>query len=137
MQPNNEILIDYLDNQLSQEEAARVETLVQKDILVAGDLQYLKVGLNTVRLDAINGNVSTIRRSLENAKTTEKPVAIVRSMYKMSMRIAAIFVLVVGVTALYKYVSVNNQSVYNRQFIGYELSNSRGQERRDAEVEAY
>jgi hypothetical protein len=137
MQPNNEILIDYLDNQLSQEEAARVETLVQKDILVAGDLQYLKLALDTVRLDAINGKVSAIRRSLESAKTTEKPAAIVRSMYKMSMRIAAIFILVIGVTALYKYVSVNDQSVYNKQFIGYELSNSRGQERRDAEVEAY
>jgi hypothetical protein len=137
MQPNNEILIDYLDNQLSQDEAAGVETLVQKDILVAGDLQYLKLALDTVRLDAIHGKVSAIRRSLESAKTTEEPATIVRSMYKMSMRIAAIFIVVIGVTALYKYVSVNNQSVYNKQFIGYELSNSRGQERRDAEVEAY
>ena len=137
MQPNNEILIDYLDNRLTQEEAARVETLVQKDNLVAGDLQYLKLALDTVRLDAISGKVSAIRQSLENNKNAEKPAAVVRSMYKMSMRIAAIFIILIGVTVLYKYVSVNSQSVYNKQFTGYQLSNSRGKETRDAEVKAY
>jgi hypothetical protein len=139
MRPNNEILIDYLDRQLSREESTQVENMAQKDTMVASELQYLKLAIDTVRLDAINEKVSAIRQSRENdRKSTDRPAkAIVRSMYKISMRVAAIFIVLIGVTVLYKYASVNNQSVYNKQFTGYELSNTRGQETRDAEVEAY
>ena len=139
MQPNNEILIDYLDHQLNQEDADLVESKVQNDKSLAGELQYLKLAIDMVRLDAINEKVFAIRQSLGNTSTiTEKPArAIVRSMYKMSMRVAAIFILLFGIAVLYKYVSVSSLSVYERQFTGYELSNTRGQESRDAEVEAY
>jgi hypothetical protein len=139
MQPNNEILIDYLDHQLSQEDAAQVENKVQNDVSFAGDMQYLKLAVDTVRLDAINEKVFAIRQSLGNSHiATEKPgKAIVRSMYKMSMRVAAIFIILFGSAVLYKYVSVSNLSVYEKQFTGYELNNTRGQESRDAEAEAY
>jgi tetratricopeptide (TPR) repeat protein len=139
MQPNNEILIDYLDNPLGQPNADQVENMLKKDKSLAGDLQYLKLAIDTVRLDAINEKVFSIRQSLlDTSKVPVKPAgAIIHSMYKISMRVAAIFVLLVGITVLYKYVSVTNVSIYEKQFTGYELSNTRGQEAHENEVEAY
>jgi hypothetical protein len=139
MIPNNQILIDYLDNQLSTEEAVQVENMVKKDIQVASELAYLKLALETVRLDAINEKVSAMRQSYNKAENgAENPApAIIRSMYKISMRIAAIIVLFIGIAIIYKYISVDSLAVYNKQFTGYELSNTRGQEIHDAEVEAY
>jgi hypothetical protein len=139
MIPNNQILIDYLDNQLSTEEAVQVENMVKKDIRVASELAYLKLALETVRLDAINEKVSATRQSYNKAENgAENPApAIIRSMYKISMRIAAIIVLFIGIAIIYKYISVDSLAVYNKQFTGYELSNTRGQEINDAEVEAY
>jgi hypothetical protein len=139
MIPNNQILIDYLDNQLSTEEAVQVENMVKKDIRVASELAYLKLALETVRLDAINEKVSAMRQSYNKAENgAENPApAIIRSMYKISMRIAAIIVLFIGIAIIYKYISVDSLAVYNKQFTGYELSNTRGQEIHDAEVEAY
>jgi hypothetical protein len=138
MQPNNEILIDYLDNRLSTEVTAAVEAMVQKDIRLAGELEYLKLALNTVRLNAIHEKVSAIRKSLEKNRVVEKrSPAIVRSMYTVSMRVAAIAVLIFGIAVLYKYMSVNDQSVYDKHFTGYELNNSRGPVTKDAESDAY
>jgi hypothetical protein len=139
MQPNKEILIDYLDHQLSQEESDQVESMIQNDKLSAVELQYMKLAIDTVRLDVISNKVLAVRKSLANTyPVTEKPAnTIVRNMYKMSLRVAAVFILLIGSAVLYKYISVSNLSVYEKQFTGYELNNTRGQESRDAEVEAY
>jgi hypothetical protein len=138
MQPNNEILIDYLDQQLNQEESARMESALQGDIDLNREMQYLNLAIDTVRLDAINQKVASIRQSQENVQIVEMAApAIVRNMYKISLRVAAVLVLFFCVASVYKYSSVSNQSFYNKQFSGYELSNSRGQEAHEAEVDAY
>jgi hypothetical protein len=101
-------------------------------------LEYLKLALDTVRRDAINKKVSAVRHTIKNDSRSEKPSgAIVRSMYKTSLRITAILVLFMGFALIYKYSSVSNQSLYEKQFAGYYLSNTRGIETKDAETEAY
>ena len=141
MQPNNEMLIDYLDKQLNQEESVRMESALQRDTDLNRELQYLKFAIDTVRLDAINQKVASIRKSQESQEKGQMDVkaspAILRDMYKISLRVAAVIALFICLASIYKYSSVNNQSFYNKQFSGYELSNSRGQEAHDAEVDAY
>jgi len=138
MRPNNEILIDYLDGELNEEEFKQAESLIKNEIPVAGDLEYLKLAIETVRRDAIMQRVSAVRGSLsKNQQFTQPTKTIVRSMYTTAMRVAAIFILLIGVAVVYKYVSVNNQSIYNKQFTAYELSSARGQETGDVQAEAF
>jgi hypothetical protein len=138
MQSDNEMLIKYLDKQLNQEESARMESALQRDIDLNRELQYLNLAIDTVRLDAINQKVASIRQSEEKEHMVEMAApAILRNMYKISLRVAAVIVLFFCVASVYKYSSVSNQSFYNKQFSGYELSNSRGKETREAEEDAY
>lgn len=139
MQLNHEILVDYLDHQLSRESAGEVDTQVKENKAVASDLAYLKLAVDTVRRDAILQQVSAIRQSFEKnqATTAKASTGMIRNMYRMSMRVAAIIILAFGITFLYKYMSVSNQSVYDKQFIPYEISNTRGQEKTDRLSEAY
>jgi hypothetical protein len=138
MRSDNEILIDYLDNQLNREESAQVEGAIKNNIDSRRELQYLSLAIDTVRLDSINQKVASIRRSFGEKQSAEMPApAIVRNINRMGLRIAAAIALFLFVASMYKYVSVNNQSFYNKQFTGYELSNSRGQDAHDAETEAY
>jgi len=138
-QPKSDLLVDYLDEKLSPEERSEIEYMVQHDTNAANDLAYLKLAIETVRLNAIARKVITVRQSL-NATTyalpPTKPVA-VRHMFRTNLRIAAVFVLLFCSAVLYKYISVSNQSVYKNQFIPYELSNMRGTENRNPEAEAY
>ena len=139
MQPSKEILIDYLDHQLNQQDTDQVETMIKNDKSLADELQYLNMAIDTVRLNTINDKVFAVRRSLKNiSELTETPANNgIRSIYKMSMRVAAIFILLIGMAVLYKYLTVSNLSVYEKQFTSYDLSNMRGQETQDAEAGAY
>jgi hypothetical protein len=139
MQPSKEILIDYLDHQLNQQDTDQVETMIKNDKSLADELQYLNMAIDTVRLNTINDKVFAVRRSLKNiSELTETPANNgIRRIYKMSMRVAAGFILLIGMAALYKYLTVSNLSVYEKQFTSYDLSNMRGQETQDAEVGAY
>jgi len=138
MLSDNEMLIEYLDKQLNQEESARMESALQKDIDLNRELQYLNLAIDTVRLDVISQKVASIRQSQEKERMVEKAApAILRNMYKISLRVAAIIVLFFCVASVYKYSSVSNQSFYNKQFSGYELSNSRGNEIHTAQEDAY
>lgn len=111
----------------------------QKELLLMNNMQtkveneYLKLAIDTIRLNVINEKVSVVRRSLENKP--EK--AIVRGMYRTSLRVAAILLLIVGSATVYKYISTDNRSVYERQFLSYELTNTRGAQNRESETEAY
>ena len=95
--------------------------------------EYQKLAIDTIRLNVINEKVSTVRLSLKNKP--EK--AIVRSLYRTSLRVAAILLLVVSSATIYKFIATNDQSVYDRQFLSFELTNTRGAQNRESETEAY
>lgn len=137
MRPNNEILTDYLDQKLTGEETTQVETLIASDRSVAAELAYLKLAVNAVRAESLNEKVAAIRLSINTDTATKPSTAIVRSMFKPVMRIAAILIVVLGVTTLYKYISVNDQSIYKKQFADYTLTESRGSTEADPQSEAY
>jgi len=95
--------------------------------------EYQKLAIDTIRLNVINEKVSTVRLSLKNKP--EK--AIVRSLYRTSLRVAAMLLLVAGSATIYKFIATNDQSVYDRQFLSFELTNTRGAQNRESETEAY
>lgn len=138
-QPISELLIDYLDEKLSLAEKSELEQIIQQDKEVAGELVYLKLAIETVRLNAISGKVTAIRQSMNGIKKDQsfKGHVGIRSIYKTGLRIAAIFVLLLSSAILYKYITVSNQSVYRNQFIPFELSNMRGSADQNPEAEAY
>ena len=139
MNQNHEILVDYLDGQLSPEVSADVKIRLKKDKEFAGEFEYFRLAVDTVRQDALRQQVSAIRYSFENNQTiSQKPSGgIVRTMYRTSLRVAAIMILVAGISFMYKYLTVSSQSVFEKQFTGYELSTTRGQENADLLADAY
>jgi tetratricopeptide (TPR) repeat protein len=139
MQNNEFLLVDYLDNQLSQDETARVNTLIQGDKQVATEWEFLKMAVNAVELGAIREQVTQARQSFSSQA---KPVTgfsgtIVRNMYRSGLRIAAILILVLGISLVYKYSTVNNASVFQQQFTDYSLSTTRGEHTQNALEESF
>jgi hypothetical protein len=138
MEPNFEILIDYLDQQLSPDTSSGVEKMVLENKEAAADLLYLKLAVDAVRQDVIRQRVSQILEASVTKQQTEKQKhGIVRNLYRTSFRVAAVIILLAGIVALYKFISVNSQSLYEKQYSDYELSNSRGQEKTDDLSRAY
>jgi hypothetical protein len=134
---NNEfLLVDYLDKNLAPEEAAQAEQLIRSDKQVASEWEYLKLAVEATELGAIREQVMQVRRSL--AEGVSRPSgAVVRRIYKITLRAAAILILLMGVSIFYKYNRVNNAAVYNQYFTDYTLPVSRGSNQTNALEEAY
>jgi tetratricopeptide (TPR) repeat protein len=97
------------------------------------DAKYEELAIDIIRLNAINQKVAAVRSSFE----TKPEKAVVRSMYRTALRVAAVFVLLIGSATIYKYASTSDESVYNKLFVNYELTNTRGEQSRENETEAY
>ena len=136
------ILIDRLDNNLSQADAAKVDTEIATDKSTATEWAFLKLAVETIRLGAIRDKVAAGRSASKIeapvVKMERKEGAVVRSLFSRNLlRIAIAAVLVLGVTAVYKYSTVSAVSIYNSNFSAYELGTVRGNETGDKLEAAY
>jgi tetratricopeptide (TPR) repeat protein len=139
LQNNELLLIDYLDKNLSPEETAQVDSLIRNDKQVATEWEYLKMAVEAVELEAIREQVLNVRQSFKThpAPVVKSSRAVLRNMYKTGLRIAAILILLLGISLFYKYNTVNNIFVYHQYFADYTLNTSRGENIQNALDEAY
>jgi len=139
MLQNNEILMDYLDKRLSPAETAQVNALILGDKQVATEWEYLKMAVEAVELGAIREQVMNVRQSfhIQAIEAPKSSGGVVRNMYRTGLRIAAILILVMGVSIAYKYSTVNSDSVFQQQFTDYSLSTARGEHNQNILEEAY
>jgi hypothetical protein len=128
---NEHLLINYFDRTLEEREMREVEELINTDLEVRKQWQYLQLAVEAVQYAALYDQVAAVR---ENFRTIQ-PVEVlqpagknnVRIMMRPFMRVAAaVLVLIVG-TGAYKYFSVSATHLYENTFIAYNLSTTRGQ----------
>ena len=102
---------------------------------------FIELAINTICINAIENKVRAVRSGYEEmTKMSAMPQgAIVRTMNfsKVSMRIAAALLILISSATVYKYVSVNSQSFYNRHFTAYELGTTRGESKPDLQAFTY
>ncbi len=140
LQNNELLLIDHLDKNLSPEKTAQVDTLIRNDKQVATDWEYLKMAVEAVELGAIHDQVASVRQLYKVNPIgggTKSSGGVVRTMYKTGLRIAAILILLMGLSIFYKYSTVNSTSVYHQYFTDYTLSTPRGESNQNALDIAY
>jgi hypothetical protein len=141
MLPSNELLlIDRLDGALSAEESARADELIRSDKGAAAEWEYLKMVVEAIELNAIREQVVSARRSFKASPASisgSMGEGRVRLMYKTSLRIAAVLILLLGVSIIYRYSTVSNTSLYHQYFTDYRLNTLRGEGNHNAIEEAY
>jgi hypothetical protein len=105
------------------------------------EARCLEMAIDTIRVNAITNKVKIIRadHNLGNSKTAHINQAIVRCMHPsgMVMRIAAAVIIMISSATIYKYASVNSKTLYNQQYLTYELTATRSNSIPDAQAEAY
>jgi hypothetical protein len=128
---NEHLLINYFDRTLEEREMREVEELINTDLEVRNQWQYLQLAVEAVEYAALYDQVAAVK---ENFRTIQ-PVEVlqpsnkrnVRSIVRPFMRVAAaVLALIVG-TIAYKYFTVSATHVYEKTFIAYNLSTNRGQ----------
>ena len=138
--PNHiEFLIDQLDHYLQTGDQSLVQQEISANKDLAEEWSALQTALLAIREAGLNDQVSAIRREFESAASVKrnKPSGIVRTMYRITMRVAASIIILIGAAGVYKYATVNSAAFYAHHYTSYELSTSRGAELIDPIERAY
>jgi len=88
---------------------------------------------NIAVLRSIPAETSADTHTTDSVASTGK----VRSLYRLSLRAAAVILIITSSAVIYKYLSVNSGSLYDRYYSGYSFSTTRGAGNTDAIAEAY
>jgi len=133
------ILIDHLDNNLSDEEMLTVEELIRDDKDMANEWKILHIAVDAIQEAGLYEQVSAVRKQYRESKTVaiQPQGAVVRKMFPNKLRIAASILLFITAATLYKYTSVNSVSFYNKYYSSFELNTSRGVENTNTMEQAF
>jgi hypothetical protein len=133
-------LVDHLDENLTGSSHGSLERLIAEDPEAAQEWYYLNLAVDAVKDHGLYEEVSIIRESWKMEETggqgyqvaapqlsaAKDSGGIVRSINRYGLRAAAIILVLMSSTLLYKYLSISSASLYDRYYSGYSLNTARG-----------
>jgi hypothetical protein len=133
------LLIDHLDSKLQGQSVPDAVRLIREFPEAFTEFEHLQFSVELIREYGVQEQVAAAKRAFRST-AMRKPIyrqssgAVVRSLYKTVLRAAAIVLLLVGSAAVYEYATTNSASVFEKGFVSYDLSTSRGNDV-DADIE--
>jgi tetratricopeptide (TPR) repeat protein len=125
----NNLLIDHLDQILTGDELDAAENLIRNDDEAAREWKLLQFTVANIKEAALYEQITAVKNEYNSNRQKineqHRPGGIVRTIAQRILRVAAILLLVTISTALFKYISVNNTSIYDDYYSAYSLNTSR------------
>jgi tetratricopeptide (TPR) repeat protein len=137
---NSDLLVQYLDSELSTEEKLRVENELKNNTAMQQELQNLILAKDAVKTYGVKQKVATIHKQMMSEMATTampKKTGIVRSIARISMRIAASVLIIMLGLGIYQYATISPDKLFAENYQPYALSVSRGAADTDAMEKAY
>jgi TolA-binding protein len=127
--PEDDLLLKYLDGELSDGEAAALEQKLQEDAALQEKFDSLKVTTESVKLFGIQQQVAAVRRQWEqeragDSKTGGRIVSMAKALRYGLLAAACIILVIVGVRYFW-FSGVSSDQIYKELYVGYELDQSR------------
>src|SRR5574343_128101 len=131
-----ETLIRYMDGSLSPQETAAVEASIQQNKAMADELGQLQNARLAVRRLGLQQQIAAVHTEMMPQLQQQKS-ALVFSITKIMMRVAAAVLFLVIGTAAYQYMTVSPGSLFSEQFKGYKVAITRDGAASNKVEEAY
>jgi hypothetical protein len=124
----NEMLIRYLDGELSGSEKEKLEQQFSADESLRRDYEQLVLARETVRQYGLQQKVAGIHRQMmKEFQTPVREISPVRRIIRYRMAAAAGILLLVAGIVLYNYSRLSPEKVFAANYRSYELSTMRGE----------
>jgi len=134
MQDNyfDENIIQYIDNEMTEEEKLAFEKSLQQDAVLYERYQFMLAAKQAIRSKGLKERVNKIHeeyiQSLNRWPVTTTHFPSKHSFFKTFMRIAAVLIFVVAGYGIFEVSTTNSDSLYKSSFINYQLNVSRGED---------
>ena len=133
-----ELLIQYLDGDLDEAQAAGIKNKLDQDELAREELNNLRMAKEAVAAYGKRNRVGLIHKEMMEELKTESPArgGVVKSILRYSLRIAAILILAAGSFFSYQYFSATPEKLFSQNFTSFTIHETRGADT-SALTEAY
>lgn len=125
--PNDELLMRYLDGELSKEERIQFENEMQNAPELKDRIRKLQIAIEAVRQAGTAEKIRGLHKKLigEQMYNDEKADRPIRKIIRISLGIAASIVLMVAALGIYTY-QLSSEKTFENHFLTYATSTSRG-----------
>jgi len=127
-----ERLILYMDGELTATEKQITEEQLKTDVALQQRYQQLLAAKQAIKMQGLKQRVQAIQKEYfeesQSLKTENPQIGKRISFFRTFMRAAAILIFVVAGFGIFQYTSTTNASVYNDNYIPYNVQVSRGSE---------
>lgn len=125
---HTELLIQYLDGELEGDALESVKKNIEADPAIREELENLLLAKKAVASYGLYNKIQDIHSEMmqelkEKSKTKQ---GITRMIFQYSSRIAAVLIILFGISALYQYYTVTPEKLFNEKFQRFELREMRG-----------
>lgn len=130
---NREQLIDHLDSTRLGQGSVEIDTRIAADPETSQQWQQLRLAVDAVGQAGLYEKVSSVRAKWVSHQSDAAPVmqskqrgATIHSIYRLSLRAAAVILVIGASAAIYKYTVTSSKGMYSDYYTSYDLSTSRG-----------
>jgi tetratricopeptide (TPR) repeat protein len=125
---NSDLLIQYLDGELEGEDLIAIQAKVDADKELATELENLRLTKAAVKSYGLKKKIGTIHSEMmkEMSATATSPIIGIKRILQYSTRVAAVFIIVLGVTVLYQYYSATPEKLFRNNYDPFNLHETRG-----------
>lgn len=126
---NTELLIQYLDGDLHGDELEMLEKRLAENVALRDELENLVLARQAVKSYGLKIKISSIHSEMiQELKTKAMPDPGIRKMiFQYSIRVAAILLVLVGISAAYQYLTVTPDKLFTESFHAYDMHETRGE----------
>lgn len=125
---NTDLLIQYLDGQLEGEQLESVRKSIESDPAIREEYENLSIAKQAVATYGLHKQIQSIHPGMmkELKENESKPGGILRTISLYSVRVAAVLIVLVGISYMYQYYTSTPEKLFNANFQSYDLRVNRG-----------
>jgi tetratricopeptide (TPR) repeat protein len=123
-----ELLIQYLDGELSGEDLESLEKKLAESEVLRDELENLALAKQAVTRYGLKNEIGLIHSEMiQEMKSKTLPKSPVRKMiFQYAFRVAAILIVLMGLSAVYQYLTVTPDKLFTENFHVFDLHETRG-----------
>ncbi len=122
---HTEMLIRLLDGELNDSERAAVKKMIAENPSVREEFENLQIAKNAIHTYGLKSTIGSIHKEMmQEIKPPES--GLTRKIFQYGLRIAAVLIVLFGLSAVYEYITASPEKLFNENFHAYELHKTRG-----------
>jgi tetratricopeptide (TPR) repeat protein len=126
---NSDNLVQYLDNELSQEDKTNIKNQLKHDTVMQQELENLSLAKSAIKIYGLKQHVRIIHKEMMNEIVVEKSSptkkGVIRRLVSMKVAAAAVLFVMLGL-GVYQYTTVTTDKLFASNYKPYTLSVNRG-----------